>query len=203
MSTSAQKMSTEFMRSVTLSSIHCGGQTGEGTEGMVMLSGNSAGRSYPGLFHCPVTPANLDQYWNQAVKFSCGFLPVWQQLISEFDFSCLLWRCCTGIWYGHGSLGLFMEVSSLKWPEMKINDGWGFSHLHKAIVCGENSWVLGAPHGPVTSIPKAQLFAKCLQTCVIFKELEPDFPWLVSYVWAKESWLLKGGSSPVLWRAVE
>lgn len=191
------------MRSVTLSFIYCGGHSGEETEGTVLLSGNNAGKSYPGLFHCPVTPANLDQYRNPAVRFSCAFLPVWQWLVPEFGFSCLLWRCCTGIWCGHGSLGLFMEVSSLKRPEMKINDGWGFSSLHKAIVCGESIWVPWAPCGPVTSVPKAQLFAKCLQTCVIFKELEPDFLWLVSYVWAKESWLLKGGSSPVLWRTVE
>lgn len=51
-------------------------ETGEVTEGMLVLSGNSAGKSYPGLFHCPVTPADSDQYRNQAVKFSCGFLPV-------------------------------------------------------------------------------------------------------------------------------
>lgn len=37
---------------------------------------HSTGKSYVGLLHCPVTHANIDQYWNQAVELSCGFLPI-------------------------------------------------------------------------------------------------------------------------------
>lgn len=71
-------------------------------------------------------------------------------------------------------LGLVYGSVTLKWAEMKINDGWGCSHLHRAIVYAENSPGLWAPRGPVTSVPKPQLFAESLQTCVILKEFQPD-----------------------------
>lgn len=115
-------------------------QTGEGTEGMVILSGNSAGKSYPGLFHCPVS-------------YSCKPWPVQYPGCEVFFwFSPSFIVACPRIWFftsvvevSHRNLmwswfhGLVYRSVITEWPEMKINDAWGFSHLHKAVVCGENS----------------------------------------------------------------
>lgn len=58
-----------------------------------------------------------------------------------------------GISCVHGSLGLFMKVSELKNPEMKINDGSGFSHLKEAIVRVEKRGAVWSPCGPDASVP--------------------------------------------------
>lgn len=162
-------MSTELVRSVTLSSVYRDGHSDRrGDRGNADTLWKQCWKELPRFLPLPSYSCKLWPVEEPGCEVFLWFSP---SLIAEFDFSCLLWKCHTGIWCGHGFLGLFMEVSSLKWPELKINDVWGFSHLHKATVCRENSRVVWAPCGPFASVPKSQLFAKCLQTCVIFKEL--------------------------------
>lgn len=79
---------------------------------------------------------------------------------------------------------------------MKINDGCGFSHLHEAV--GQVVWSL---HGLDASVPaEAKVLVICLDACKwcvwFLRELQPGGPWVVSYVWAKESCITNGRKQP-------
>lgn len=101
-------------------------QTGEVTEGMVILSGNSAGKSYPGLFHCPVS-------------YSCKPWPVQEPGCEVFLwFSPSLTVACPRIWF-------FMSVVEVSHRNLM----WSWFHglVYGSVITemarNEDKWWLG------------------------------------------------------------
>lgn len=154
-------MAIELVKSVTLTSVSCGGlrhssdalcrQCWKELPRFVLLLSYSC-KLGTRLWSFLVVFSQFDSGLSKNFIFHvfCG------GVAQEFDVVTVSWAC---LWKCH-------HWNGQKWR-------WTMAGASptstRPLSVEKTARVVWAPRGPVTSVPKSQLFAKCLKTCVIFK----------------------------------